>query len=138
MKMSYIPDCRSDEFYNDKYVEGADKEFLRGFDWCVEFVVDNFFNNNLDETDEDTHLAHTLSEEVIEHMKETYEVYHSYGDEKVETRKVETYVDLLRMKLLEWIESERDMLVTSMLDGMAEEEYNKVKERVDGQSEAEN
>ena len=36
--MSYIPDCRTDEYYNEKYLEGLEKTFIEGFDFCVEYV----------------------------------------------------------------------------------------------------
>ena len=42
--MSYIPNCREDENYNQKYLTGDDKEFVRGYDWCTEQAVDNFSN----------------------------------------------------------------------------------------------
>lgn len=135
--MSCIPDCRCDEYYNEKYLNERDKDFLRGFDWCAEMAADNFFDNIDDYFDEDSYLGHRLHEELPESMKDEYEV-ESDLDGATQLRKVETYADLLRSKILTWIEMERDELITSMLDGYGEEEYQEIKERVDGQSTAEN
>ena len=37
--MSYIPDCRTDEYYNEKYLNAEDKEFIAGYDYAVEAIV---------------------------------------------------------------------------------------------------
>ena len=127
--MTYIPDCRRDETYNEKYLNKKDKEFLRGFDWCCEMAVDNFFDNDMDELqDEFTYLGHVLSEELPGIMQIEYEYETIDG---VEKRKIKTYADLVRSKILDWIEMERDELITSMIDGMSDEEYQEIKERVD-------
>lgn len=52
-----------------------------------------------------------------------------------EERKVETYADLIRYKILEWIENERNELITSMIDAMDDEEYKKIKEKADSKKE---
>lgn len=43
--MSYIPDCRTDKAYNERYLNADDAEFVRGYDWCAERVVENAFDN---------------------------------------------------------------------------------------------
>ena len=30
------PDCRTDEYYNEKFLDAEDANIIRGFDWCVE------------------------------------------------------------------------------------------------------
>ena len=131
--MSYIPDCRHDENYNEKFLNDKDKEFIRGFDWCVEMAVDNFFANEMfDLQSDDSYLGHILNEKLPESMQEEYEIeleFAGTGDKETETRKVETYADLIRSKILEWIENERDELITSMIDNMSEEEYEKNKQK---------
>lgn len=144
--MSYIPDCRADENYNQKYLKEKDKEFVAGFDWCVEMAVDNFFDNDMYELqDEDGYLGHILCEEVPESMQTEYEMSFTFNfgedgeyEEKTETRIIKTYADLIRSKILEWIEMERDMLITSMIEGMDEDEYAQAKAKIDGQGETEN
>ena len=137
--MSYIPDCRSDENYNEKYLNEKDFQFVRGYDWAVEQVIDNFFDN-LEVTESDR-LMMIMEEPLPEILVQEYEVPTTFnGDEsqEYETRTAKTYGDLLRMNLLKWAECGRDELVTSRIDGMTDEEYQAIKEKVDGRSEEEN
>ena len=30
-----FPDCRTDDAYNQDFLGGTDKEFVRGFDWAT-------------------------------------------------------------------------------------------------------
>lgn len=135
--MSYIPDCRNDENYNEKYLNNFNKEFVRGYDWCVEMSVDNFFDNLDIYFEDDSHIMHLLNEELPENMREEYEIERTFADEnyRVEKRDVKTYVDLLRSKILDYIEMERDELITSMIDNMDEQEYAEIKAKVDGKQE---
>lgn len=135
--MSYIPDCRNDENYNEKYLNNFDKEFVRGYDWCVEMSVDNFFDNLDIYFGDDSHIMHLLNEELPENMREEYEIERTFADEndRIEKRDVKTYVDLLRSKILDYIEMERDELITSMIDNMDEQEYSEIKAKVDGKQE---
>ena len=48
---------------------------------------------------------------------------HTFDDRADEERTVETYADLIRFELLRWIETERNELITSMIDSMSDEEY---------------
>lgn len=126
--MSYIPDCRSDENYNEKRLTEKDKEFVRGFDWSAEEAVDVFFDN-LEVTESD-HLIKMLNEELPERMQEEYEWEYTFRtDRNPEKRIVKTYGDLLRKELLAWIESERNEMIVSMIDNM--------EENADGQIEGE-
>ena len=54
----------------------------------------------------------------------------SFGDRQSEEREINTHADLLRYKLLTWIESERDELITSMLDNMDEDIYEALRNKV--------
>ena len=119
--MSYIPDCRTDETYNEKFLKGDDKEYVAGFDYCVEMGVDNFFDNLDIPFSDESHIAHMLSEEVPESMRETYTVEFAFKDEEPQERTVRTYADLLRLCMLRHIECERNELITSMLDSSAED-----------------
>ena len=120
--MSYIPDCRSDECYNEKNLNAQNKREVMGYDWCAEHVVDNFFNNLDVYFDDDSYLMHILNEKIPEDAQERYEFSYTWDDGEPEERKVETYMDLLRSKILDWMESERDMMITSMIDHQAAEE----------------
>ena len=120
--MSRIPDCRSDEVYNQKKLKGADRDFVNGYDWCAEEVVDNFFNNLEVFFEDDSHIMHMLKEELPESLKEEYTMEFTFNNRPDEDRDVDTYLDLFRAKLLEWVEMQRDELITSMIDNMADED----------------
>ena len=151
--MSYIPDCRTDECYNEKYLDSKNRHVIKGFDWCVEQVVDAYFANFEDTTESD-YLSKVFKEELPEYLKQEYQMEDSFSYDneiRVETRKVETYGDYLRMCLLGSCEMERnglitsmidsmdeDELITSMKDSMDEDELKAIKEKVDGRSEEEN
>ena len=120
--MSYIPDCRRDEYYNQKFLSGDNKAFIDGFDWCAENAVDNFFSNNYD-YDDGTEIAHFLNQKVPECLREKYVMEYTFGNRPDEERTVENYSDLIRAELLAWIESERNTMITGMIDDMSDEEY---------------
>ena len=131
-KMTYIPDGRTDKYYNQKYLNKANAEFLRGFDWCTEMAVDNFFNNNYEKGFDDAEfVGHEVLQELPESEKGEYTMEHTFIECEDEKRKVETIIDKIRYEILSWIESERDMLITSMIDGMNEEEYKQIKAEID-------
>lgn len=103
--MSYFPDCRTDEYYNEKYLNEKDKEFVNGFDWCVEQVVCAF--ENIDE--------YTLRDEIDVRPSDIVKV-----------------AEAMKPWFERWLESDRNELITSMLDDMSEEEYEQIKSKVDG------
>ena len=123
--MTYIPDCRDDEYYNFDALKGQDQEFVRGFDWCTEMAVDTFMDNFVD-TEGDSYIAHILNQELPEYMQGEYTVENTFtldnAIDKTEIRQVKTYADLIRSKILDWIESERDELIVSIIDGYGEDE----------------
>jgi len=125
-----LPDCREDENYNQDFLDNDDKNVLEGFDWCVEMAVDNFFDNNYD-SDDGSYLGHILAQELPETLKDEYEMEHSFGQgAETEKRKVITYADMLRMEILSWCENNRDELIVSLIEGMSDGEYEKIKARV--------
>lgn len=111
--MSYIPDCRTDNNYNEKYLNEKDREYLEGFDWCVKTVLESFTDNmNIYKDEFDINgvalnLAWFLenNQEVAEKLKEC---------------------------MIHFSEMERNTLITAMIEGMDEEEYKEIKARVDG------
>lgn len=123
--MTYIPDCRNDETYNFENLTKEDKIYVRGYDWCMCMVADNFFNNLDVYFDDDSYLMHILNEKLPESLQDECDLtIFNYATMKEETehRKIETYADLLRAKLLDWIEDERDSLITVMIDDQTEKE----------------
>ena len=55
-------------------------------------------------------------------MQESYTFEFSHGESEPQERTVKTYADLLRLKLIDWIEGERNELIVSMIDGQASED----------------
>ena len=127
-----LPDCRRDESYNQDFLNERDKEFLAGFDWATEMACDNFFDNRYDDTNSDEnsdYLDRTLTKEVPDYMQEEYIMEHSFENMQDEKRKVKTYADYVRFEILKWIEEQRNELITSMIDGMNEDEYKTLREK---------
>ena len=95
-------------------------------------AVDNFFNNYFDGDmpfEEDGELSIMLNKEVPDYLKEKYEIEYTFGDKNVEEREIKTYADLLRSKILDWIEMNRDELIVSMLENMDEDVYNAIRNK---------
>lgn len=109
--MSYIPDCREDDAYNQKYLIGLDKEFVRGYDWAVERILDILDDDLEDIEDEfnDCDCDFNPMRYICRH-----EDVRKVLREQIEMR-------------LEW---RRDELITSMIDEMDEDVYNKIVEEV--------
>lgn len=128
-----FPDCRTDDAYNEDFLTNTDKQFVRGMDWCTEMAIDNFFDNHFNgepPIEEDGELSILLDKEIPDYLKDKYTMDFSFGDRQSEEREINTYADLLRYKLLTWIESERDELITSMLDNMDEDIYEALRNKV--------
>ncbi len=109
--MSYIPDCRTDEAYNQKYLGEKDAMFLQGYDFALKMTLPVFDNLNVfyeefEFKDEDVNLARFLDkhEQIRSKLAETVEYWH---------------------------EMQRDEIVTSMIDAMDEDYYNARKQEVD-------
>lgn len=128
--MSFIPDCRRDANYNQKYLNEKDSEFIRGFDWCSDNAMDVFFDNLEEFFDTDSYIMHILKEEIPEDEHEEYVWLNSF-DGNEEKRIIKTYLDVIRAHLIDWVEANRDELITSMIDAMDEDEYKAIKEKVD-------
>ena len=96
--MSYIPDCRTDKAYNERYLKDDDAEFVRGYDWCAEKAVASAFDN-LDAWEPDLDVRPSDIKKVAEALKPF---------------------------LLGWIEMNRNELITSMIDNMSAEEYQSI------------
>lgn len=135
--MSYIPNCREDECYNQKYLRSDDLEFLRGFDWAVEMAVINFFDNNYTACFRDGYLEHLLTQKIPTEIDEEYDFPLAFSEKDGDTRRfvIKTYADMLKSEILRFCETERDELITSMIDNYSEDEYKTIVERVNAKKE---
>ena len=134
--MSYIPDCREDEVYNEKYLVDRDKQFVDGYDWCLECAVDSFWDNLGVYFGGDSAVRFFLDQKLPEDMRDEYEVewkYFGADGDTASVRKVETIGDLLRSNMLDWVERHRNELITGMIDNMEPEKLREIKDRVDAE-----
>lgn len=102
-----FPDCRNDNYYNERFLDKNDTEFVDGMDFMLEQIC-NLFENNLD-------------------------VY--AGRLEVETEiDVDKFLDKAKEELSEmikdWAEMERNQMITSMIDGMNTEAYETNRKKV--------
>ena len=125
-------DCRKDDYYNADFLDGNDREFIRGFDWLTEMVIDYFFSD-LELLNSDL-MEKILSEKVPDSLKQEYQMDFTHKinatDPDSETRVIETYADYIRFKLLECAEMERNKMITSKIEHMDEDVYNAIRNRV--------
>ena len=101
--MTMYPDCRNDDAYNEDFLPEMDKQTVIGFDIAAEAVETCF--DNLDDEDLFGRMAQN---EMVQSL-------------------IETIKTDFRDELALWLESERNMLITSRLDGTEQEEYNKLR-----------
>jgi len=90
--MSYIPDCRTDEIYNEERLTGRDKDFVAGYDWAVDQIL-NLFEGN-------TNVFPRLEDILDENTAIVNEDKESIVKESIE----------------QWAEMQRNELITSMID----------------------
>lgn len=90
--MSYIPDCRTDDNYNETKLNARNMDYIAGYDWAVEQIL-NLFDGN---SDVFPRLADILDENtaVVNEDKEA----------------------VVRESIEQWSEMQRNELITSMLD----------------------
>lgn len=90
------PDCRTDEYYNEKFLDAEDANIIRGFDWCVEGLESMLANKEVvwelfDIEGEDINLMTFLE-----------------NHKQVEQALIDAFVF--------WREMERNRLITTMID----------------------
>ncbi len=110
--MTAIPDCRHDKYYNEDFLNADDKEFLAGFDYCLDQIT-NLFRNNL-------------------------EAYKDKIDEMTEDKDKTGFADVFKLLTASadvlaaiaehWAEKERNELITSIIDGMDDKDYANIRE----------
>lgn len=110
--MTMFADARHDCAYNTDFLNKPDMEFIKGFDYGLEVVL-NFIKYNLDvhaEELNDTGNGRIADDEVFSNRSDLYEI-------------LEENKDIITECIAQWHESERDMLVTSLIDNMDGKEY---------------
>ena len=102
-EMTMFPDCRNDDAYNEDFLSEMDRQVVSGFDIAAE-VVENCFDN----LDDEDLFGRIAQNEMVQSL-------------------IETIKTNFRDELASWLESERNMLITSLLDGTEQEEYDKLR-----------
>lgn len=122
-----FPDCRNDEYYNQDFLDGMNEKIVRGYDFAVE-TADGFFDNP--EFVNDDEIMRFFDKELPEDMRDEYEINCITPDEHSEARKVLTYGDYVRSRLIAWLEMQRNELITSMIDSMDDTLYEAIRNKI--------
>lgn len=142
VKTNDIPEKEINPYYYG-LLEGNDKEFLRGYDYNTAAVVNNLFDNldmyvnefesiGLDVENIDSNIVDGSIEEVNKYLntannRKEAKWLPDYTSDEIEKFNIETKIALLfKYMLNDYIESNRDMLVTSMIESMDEETHAKM------------
>lgn len=117
--------------YRDSYLDKNDKEFIAGFDWCIEHVIKPFFCN-INIYDKELKSISYFSEEVFSDIDNEIIVNNKtilgndYTEEELKKMNDKTkFFKILKECMEHWTEVERDELVVSMLDDRNISNYNK-------------
>lgn len=121
-------------------LKGQDAEFLRGFDYAVTMCLCNLFDNLDIYQDKLEEIGITVDDIDVDVVNGAYKGFENINLDCIDDR-VNAWIDeyseeeLLNMDIstrrmltiksiiLEYIESERDELVTSMIESMSDEEH---------------
>lgn len=95
-----IPDCRNDESYNYDFLNAADAAIVDGYDYCAKNAVETAFDN----------IDAFPPEDLDVRPSDVVKVLHAF-----------------REWIVSYIESERDELITGLIDSMDEEEYQSIR-----------
>ena len=111
--------------YYQEYLSKDDDTFLDGYDWAINEEMDSFFGN-MDAYEDDLADILGIEPEEGENIPIDYELLSKEepAEEDIKNASRETKLLLwAKQNLLNWMEMSRNELVTSMIDGMDEEEY---------------
>lgn len=94
-----FPDCRQDEYYNYDFLNDIGKSMIDGFDGCAQSI-----GNALDNMDD-------------------------FNDDELDVKPsdIEAVAGALREWLAAWLESERDELITGLIDDMDDDEFSRLR-----------
>ena len=119
--MTMFADARTDDAYNEDFLNKMDKTYLAGFDYALECITCLFkgnvdvYENELSETKPEN--CEVEEGEIFATRPDLYDIVKENGD-------------LLALVVSHWHESERDMLIASLIDNMDENEYQAIRNKV--------
>lgn len=103
------------------FLDKQDKEFIKGYDYAVE-VIANMIRYNLDTYEQE------LNDVLEEGFKAELDEVYSTRDDLYEI--IEENKEIIANVIEVAAESERDMMITSMIDNMDDDEYEKNRQKV--------
>lgn len=131
--MSIIPDARTDEYYNEKYLNEPDGYATLGYDIAAENV--EMFIANISDLEDD--IKDALGDidlgEIDDSLIANGEVFLSSLTEEQEENisPITKLMLLMKEKLLLDLEMQRDEMITSLLDGYNKKTFDEIKRRTD-------
>lgn len=126
--MTYIPDTRTDKTYNEKYLKEDDSQFICGYDACTD-TVRNFFNNIDSFGDSFEDMLDMDTTKLIKDIDFEKDIEDFSEEELAEMSTEEKTARVFYKAITEWLEIDRDELITGLIDN--DKEFDKHKEEVD-------
>ena len=136
----HIPDTREQEIngqenpYFEEYISDKDKDFISGYDWVVNEIIEGFFNNLDIDTIDYANIGLAVNPNTgadIDKLMEDLDTL-TVNDVDILDRSALVFA-MIKRNLLNYIEMERDELIVSMIETLSEDEYkqnvNKVKKK---------
>lgn len=116
--MSLIPDVRNDDTYNDQFLDEKDENFVAGYDTAFEEIITLFADNLSTYEGELTELCpEGYTPESDEAFSKREDLYSIVEDNK----------EILCAIIKDWLEAQRDEIVTSMIDSYDADYYGELK-----------
>lgn len=144
--MSYIPDCRkgNDGLYNEKYINKENKEFVRGFDYALETILNMFSNletytNEFLDADFNIRKVNdgAVSKQYDDCLNKDEKAEETFTKEDFNKANQQTQlVTTLMYCIADWHEMERNQLLVSMIDGTPTDILEKNKAEYEEQQKA--
>lgn len=103
--MTYIPDGRTDEYYNERYLIGKDEQFIAGYDWAVNYGINVFFSSLEDDYYNE---RSTIISSFIDSL--------AFEDMMMILAHRKDLADALKEEIENQLEMERDSMITAMFD----------------------
>lgn len=118
-RMADVPEDEISPYWEGR-LKGGNREYVNGFDHCVEDSVDAFWDNLADSE----LLARFVGQDDLQAAQDAYDpdLEKAPDPAKLKISREAKLLVALRYALRRYVEDDRNMLVTSLLDGQYAEE----------------
>lgn len=116
--------------YYQGYLNNEGKTSISGYDWAVDHV-ECFFSNIGDYIDFECEDDIT-EQDILDFINSEKEIDEYDEDDIAQYSSTVINLKIAKEQLLQWLETYRDETIVSLIENMDEEEYQKIKEEVDG------